>query len=57
MSELHAVMYPERPISVERLWKGAVVPPCGPGQSPGGDQAAKLLEAPRIYYSESTYFD
>ena len=28
----------------------------GPGQSPGGDQAAKFPEAPRIQYSEITYF-
>ena len=38
---------------LQGVWEGAFL--MGPGQSSGGDQTAKLPEAPRIYYSEITY--
>ena len=39
------------------VWgKGLLCPLMGPRQSPVGDQVAKFLEAPRIYYSSITYF-
>ena len=41
----------------QEVWgKGLLRPLMGPGQSPVGDQVAKFLGAPRIYYSSITYF-
>ena len=39
------------------VWgKGLLCPLMGPRQSPVGDQVTKFVEAPRIYYSNITYF-